>query len=246
MSILYYYGGYGGLDIWQIAIIGITFILAIYSQSKVKGTYEKYKQIPANTQLTGAQIARQILDAHNINDVQVVAGQGAELSDFYDPKKKIVSLSSNIYNTNSIAAVSVAAHEVGHAIQHATDYHFIALRNRLLPMTIVASRFSMIIIMASLMFYSTSFGPTMFWIGIAMYGIVGLFQLVTLPVEFDASKRALNNLQSMNLVAEEDIVGSKKMLNAAAFTYVAAFLSTILTILRLVLMVLGNSGRRRN
>lgn len=242
MMLLYY--GYGGLDTVQLILIGAALLLAVFSQSKVRGTYEKYKQIPANTNLTGAQIAQTILDHHNIHDVQVVPGQGAELSDFYDPKKKIVSLSSNIYNTNSIAAMAVAAHEVGHAIQHATDYKFIAIRNRLLPMTIVASNFSMLIVMLSLIFYSSSIGQTMFWVGIAMYGIVGLFQLVTLPVEFDASKRAINNLQTLNLVADEDIAGSKQMLNAAAFTYVAAFLSTILTILKLVLMVVGGNRRR--
>lgn len=243
--LLLYYSYWGGMSMWQYVLLGVAFLLGIVAQTRVRGTYEKYKQIPAHTQMTGAQIARHILDAHGLQDVEVVPGQGAELSDFYDPKRKLVSLSSNIYNTNSIAAVSVAAHEVGHAIQHATDYKFIAVRNQLLPMTIVASNLSMILIVVSFLFMSTGWGMSLFWVGIAMYGIVGLFQLVTLPVEFDASNRALRNLEQMNLVQAEDIVGSKKMLNAAAFTYVAAFLATVLNILRLVLMVLGG-GRRRN
>ncbi len=236
--------GFYGLDGTQWILILLAFGIAMFAQGRVQSVYAKYKQIPADTNLTGAEIARQILDRHGIHDVQVVPGKGAELSDFYDPKNKIVSLSSNIYNTNSIAAVAVAAHEVGHAIQHATDYSFIALRNRLLPMTIVSQNLGLLLVLISSMFLHTSWGFSLFWVGIAMYGVVGLFQLVTLPVEFDASKRALVNLQEMNLVAADDIDDSKKMLNAAAFTYVAAFLGTIITIIRIVLMFMGGNRRR--
>lgn len=243
--LIYYYGGGQDMMLMWVLIIG-AMAIAAFAQFKVQGTYAKYKQIAAQTNLTGAEIAQKILDHNGIHDVQVVPGQGAELSDFYDPKKKIVSLSSNIYNTNSIAAVSVAAHEVGHAIQHATNYSMIALRNNLLPMTLVASKLSMIVILAGSFMFGSGAGTTLLWVGIALYAVIGLFQLVTLPVEFDASKRALVNLETMGLVGPEDIQDSKKMLNAAAFTYVAAFLATILTILRFVLMALGSSGRRRN
>lgn len=238
------YNMYYGLDFTQLIIIGAAVLLGVIAQMTVMRTYAKYKQIPAQTNLTGAQVAQRILQAHGINDVQVVPGQGGELSDFYDPKKKIVSLSNNIYNTNSIAAVSVAAHEVGHAIQHATNYSFIALRNNLLPLTIISSNLSMFILMIGLIFINSSMGYTLFWVGIVLYGIMGLFQLVTLPVEFDASNRALANLRELQIVPEEDMDDAKKMLNAAAFTYVAAFLATVLTILRFVLMAMGN--RRRN
>lgn len=230
---------------WVYILMIAAVAIAAYSQFKVQGTYQKYKQIPAETQLTGAEVARKILEHNGITDVQVVPGTGAELSDFYDPKNKTVSLSSNIYNTNSIAAVSVAAHEVGHAIQHATNYSFIAVRNSILPMAVVASRFSMIVLMVGAMLIG-SMGPTVLWIGIALYAVVGLFQFVTLPVEFDASKRALANLTSMGIIGGEDLQDSKKMLNAAAFTYVAAFLSTILNIIRFVLIALSGSNRRRN
>lgn len=236
--------GLYNLDGTQLLLFMVAIGIAMFAQGRVQSVYAKYKQIPADTNLTGAEIARQILDRHGIHDVQVVPGKGAELSDFYDPKKKIVSLSSNIYNTNSIAAVSVAAHEVGHAIQHATSYSFIALRNRLLPMTIISQNLGMLFVIISSMFLYTSWGYSLFWVGIAMYGVVGLFQLVTLPVEFDASKRALVNLQEMNLVAPDDIDDSKKMLNAAAFTYVAAFLGTIITIIRIVLLFMGGNRRR--
>lgn len=213
------------------------------AQMRVQSTYQKYKNVRANTNMTGAQVAQYILQANNIHDVQVVPGQGAELSDFYDPKRKIVSLSSNIYNTNSIAAVAVAAHEVGHAIQHATDSKFIALRNLVLPGAIISSKLSMFMILIGSMLFGSQLGNSLFFVGIVMYAVIGLFQLVTLPVEFDASSRALKNLEAYNLVDDSDIEDSKKMLNAAAFTYVAAFLGTVLTVLRFLMMF--NDNRRR-
>lgn len=228
----------------QWILIGIAMIVAIWAQNKVQSTYQKYREIPSSSSLTGAQIAQTILDYHNINDVEVVLGQGAELSDFYDPTKKIVSLSNNVYHTNSIAAVSIAAHEVGHAIQHATGYAFIKLRNKLLPLTIVASNLSIFIIIISSMFINTSSGLTMFLIGIGLYGVIALFQIITLPIELDASKRALVNIETLNLVSPEDLAGANDMLKAAAFTYVAAALGSVITVLRLLLMAFG--GRRRN
>lgn len=245
--ILYIYtNGIYPTELIMYILILAAFAIAMFAQFRVTQTYQKYKRIASQTQLTGAQVAEKILEANGIHDVDVVQGPDRELADFYDPKNKIVNLSSQNYNTNSIAALAVAAHEVGHAIQHATNYNFIAIRNSLLPMTIVASKLSMVLLMIGLMMFGNGVGTTMLWAGIISYGIIGLFQFVTLPVEFDASKRALENLQHLNILTTDEVGHSKKMLNAAAFTYVAAFLGTILTIIRFVLIAMGSSRNNRD
>lgn len=234
MNFAYYFGGDSLLT---MSLVAIAALISIVAQTSIQRTYAKYKQTESTSRLTGRQVAEKILQSNGIYDVRVVQGSGGELSDYYDPKNKIVSLSSNIYNTNSIAAISVASHEVGHAIQHATGYGAIALRNTILPLAIVSNKLSMMILLAGF-FLSV---PVLIWAGIALYGVGGLFQLVTLPVEFDASKRAIQNIQSHAFVDQTDIKDMKKMLNAAAFTYVAAFIATIAQLLRLILI-----ANRRN
>lgn len=211
-------------------------ILVMWSQSKVKGKYEQYSRVAANTHYTGAQIASMILERKGIYDVQVEMGQGL-LSDHYDPKAKIVRLSPNVYNTNSIAAVSIAAHEVGHAIQHAENYGGIALRNTILPAAIVSGHLAWVVIMIGLF----SGLDILFLAGISMLGVIALFQTVTLPVEFNASSRALELLSNMNILNSDEQSYAKDMLSAAAFTYVAALIATLAQIMRLLLM----RGRRR-
>jgi uncharacterized protein len=210
-------------------------ILVMWSQSKVKGKYERYSRVSANTPYTGAQIASMILKRKGIYDVQVEMGQGL-LSDHYDPKAKVVRLSPNVYNTNSIAAVSIAAHEVGHAIQHAENYGGIALRNTILPAAIISGHLAWFVIIIGLFTFDA-----IFFAGIAMLGVIALFQTVTLPVEFNASTRALELLTNIGILNADEKSYAKDMLSAAAFTYVAALIATLAQIMRLLLL----RGRRR-
>lgn len=223
-----------GLE-WGLYFAGIAIVL--FAQFKIQGTYKKYKKVPAESTATGAEVARRILESNGITDVTVVQTEGGTLSDHFDPKKKIVALSPDIYNDNSIASIAVAAHEVGHAIQHHVGYKMIDVRNAILPFAITAGNISWVVIILGFAF---GYFPLMF-VGIGLFSVVALFQLVTLPVEFDASKRALKILQDGNYLYEDEVVGAKAMLRAAAFTYVAGLINTILQILRLVLI----SNRRR-
>lgn len=213
-------------------------IISLAAQMYVQSSYQKYSKISTLSGVTGADIARRILRDKNITDVQVVQSNKGELSDHYDPTKKIVALSPKVYQDHSIASISVAAHEVGHAIQHAESYAFIGIRNKVLPAAIIASKFSMIPIMLG--FFADS--PLFFNIGIAMLGIIALFQFVTLPVEFDASRRAVKILNQEQILTGSELSGSKKMLTAAALTYVAALLGTVLSIMRYISM----RGNRNN
>ncbi|QIK70919.1 zinc metallopeptidase [Erysipelothrix sp. HDW6C] len=227
------------MGFFNFAGMGFVIIAAIISfgaQMFVQSSYSKYRKVRTMGSMTGAEIAQKILDLNNITDVQVIQSSGGQLSDHYDPTKKVVALSPEVYQNNSIASVAVAAHEVGHAIQHAQGYAFIALRNRILPLAIVGNNVGMIAVMIGLFA-----NPTIFWIGIAALSLMALFQLVTLPVEFDASARALRILNDNNLVEPSEVSGARSMLTAAALTYVAALLSTILNLMRYIAVF--NSGR---
>ena len=228
----FHYASYGFLIVAGI----ISFAAQMYVQS----SYQKYSQIDTLSGQTGAEIARRILSDKNITDVRVVESNSGELSDHYDPTKKIVALSPKVYHDHSIASISVAAHEVGHAIQHAESYAFIGIRNKILPLAIVAGKFSMFPIMIGFM----ADIPLFFNIGIIMLGVIALFQFVTLPVEFDASRRAVRILNQEQVLSGSELSGSKKMLTAAALTYVAALLGTVLSILRYLAMR-GNRNNER-
>ena len=220
---------------FQFAGYGFVILAAIVSlasQVYINKAYRKYSGVRASSGLTGADTARRILSENGIYDVDVVQGGGGELSDFYDPTKKIVSLSPKVYQQNSIASISVAAHEVGHAIQHAQGYSMIALRNKILPLANIAGGVSSLPIFLGII---GGFEP-MFWFGIIMLLIVALFQLVTLPVEFDASRRALKIIKSDEYMSPSEYAGAKNMLTAAALTYVAGLVASLLTILRYISM----------
>lgn len=229
--IVFNYGSYG--------FIIIAAIVSMLSQAYIQSNYQKYSNVNTLKGLTGAQIARHILDSKGLFDVQVVQSNRGTLSDHYDPTKRIVALSPKVYNDSSIASVSVAAHEVGHAIQHAEEYVFLAVRNRMLPAVMISSKLSMFPIMLGFFAENT----VLFNIGILMLGVMALFQIVTLPLEFDASKRAVQILDSEQILVGSELAGSKKMLTAAALTYVAALFSTLMTILRYVAI---NNRNRRN
>lgn len=225
-----FFGGYDFILYMAAAVIMMA------AQAKVKGAYNRFSKMRANTSYTGYDVAKLIMQRQGINDVQVEKAQGM-LSDHYDPKAKVVRLSDGVYNTNSIAAISIAAHEVGHVIQHHQGYGFLALRNSILPAAIVAGNLGWGVLIFGLIFSSSS----LMYVGIGMLGIIAMFQLVTLPVEFDASNRALTLLVDEGIVSLDERSYAKSMLSAAALTYVAALIGTLLQILRFALL----ANRRR-
>lgn len=224
----------------QMILYFAAIILVIWAQTKVKGVYEHYSRVQSEKHITGAQVARRILDSHGLHHVEVQMSQNGVLSDHFDPRTNVVNLSPKVYNEDSIASVAVAAHEVGHAIQFAENYSFIGIRNKLLPVAIVSGNLGWFVIIIGLI---SGFMP-IFYIGLAMLGMIALFQLVTLPVEFDASGRALAILRNDGYLSEDEGADAKSMLRAAALTYVAALLATLMQILRLVLMSQRGSRRR--
>lgn len=215
---------------YGIPLLGllITFLAQIYLTS----SYNKYKTQDVKSKKTGAETARTILDLNGLKDVMVKEIQG-NLTDHYDPKKKTVSLSSDIYNGTTIASVSVAAHECGHAIQDKEGYFFLKIRNSIVPLVNFSSKIGYLVVIIGIIFGMTKVAI----IGLIMLLAVLLFQLITLPVEFNASKRAKKILADLNIITNYELDDSKTMLNAAALTYVAGLMTTLLQILRLALII---------
>lgn len=207
-------------------------ILAFWAQSKVKRAYRKYSQIRSASRLNGAQVARKILDMFGLDDVEVVSTEG-ELNDHYNPKTRQVCLSGPIYHNNSIASLGIAAHEVGHAIQHAKGYSFLQLRHTLLKPANLGSSMAFPLFFIGFIFTSFSWLMTL---GIVLFAAAFAFQLVTLPVEYDASKRALANLRSTGLMADQEVDQAREVLSAAALTYVAAATMALTQLIRLIIL----------
>lgn len=222
-----YYGVDNALTL-SLLLAGV-IIMGIV-QAYLKSTYAKYSKVRNKRNITGMQVARRILDSHNLKNVEIYQGEGV-LSDYFDPTKQLIKLSPEVYNGTSIASLAVAAHEVGHAIQHEQKYPAIGIRNIILPYAIQAGNLAWFAI-----FIGFIFAPTFLWIGIGLIGITALFQVATLPLEYNASHRALNILETDGFLDNDEIDGAKKVLNAAALTYVAALLSTVLQLLRLVII----------
>lgn len=225
------WGYENGLTI-LLSIIG--FIIVIYAQSRVTSSYSKYRKVKANSGMSGQEVARKILDNNGLNDIHIVEVKG-ELSDHYDPKRKVLRLSSDIYHNDSIASVSVAAHECGHAIQDKEGYTFMRIRGFLVPIVNFVTYAGYIIGIISLIGGATGYLKVTLLIILASI----LFQLVTLPVEFDASNRANAELLRLGIVDSGEQVHTKKMLGAAALTYVASVISSILNMLRILIMLGG-------
>jgi Zn-dependent membrane protease YugP len=212
-----------GIGNYWLLYVGVPLILGIWAQIRVSGAFKKWGQVRASSNITGADCAREILQAAQIHDVDVVQTDGF-LGDHYDPASKKLCLSSNVYNTPSVAALGIAAHETGHAIQHAKAYAPLKWRMAIVPMTMVASQMLPFIIIGGLWFRITG----LITLGVYCYLILAIFQLITLPVEFDASRRAKIILQQMRIIQPgEEMAGVNSVLNAAALTYVAAFIAAI-------------------
>lgn len=213
----------------------LLMIIPIWAQSKVKSAYRKYSKIATSSGMTGAQTARQILDENGLYDVQIEEVKGT-LTDHYDPKAKVVRLSSGNYHGHSMAAVAVAAHEVGHAIQDAEEYMFLNFRTNLVPLASFGSNTAIFIIIAGIIFSMSN----LILVGIVFMAFAVLFQLVTLPVEFNASSRAMDQLVSTGIIMNNEERETKKVLDAAALTYVAAALVAVAELMRFVLIFLGS------
>ncbi len=223
-------------DSYFLILVVPALILAFYAQFKVNSTYKRYASVLSRRGITGAQAAEMVLREHEIYDVQVVCIQG-NLTDHYDPKRKTISLSQSVYSSTSVAAIGVAAHEAGHAAQYARGYAPIKLRSAIIP----ASQFgSMLGFPLAIMGIIFQFG-ILVTIGIILYGLAVFFQLVTLPVEYNASARAISTLDRSGILGDEELQDAKKVLNAAALTYVAALAASVAQLLRLIL--LSRNGR---
>ena len=223
---------------WTVLLVLPALIISLIAQAKVSSAYKKYSTHSTRS-VTGYTAARAILDANGLSHVSIERVRG-HLTDHYDPQKNVIRLSDSVYDAANVAAVGVAAHEAGHAVQYALGYAPIKLRTAIIPVTRFGSMMAVPLFMIGLLMASESF----MLLGIVLYTTVALFQLVTRPVEFNASRRALKALDTRGILSSEQRVGAKKVLTAAALTYVAALLTSILTLLRLILLA-GNRNSRR-
>ena len=236
----YSYYGYGDFlanNIYVILLIPV-LLLSIWAQAQVSGSFRRYSRVANRRHLTGAQAAEAVLRSHGIYDVPERSRRG-NLTDHYDPRDNTIYLSENVYAASTVAAVGVACHEAGHAVQYAVGYGPIKVRSAIIPVTQFGSRFSFVLLLIGLLLYS----QPLFLVGILLFSLTTVFQLVTLPVEFNASHRALETIEGQGLLDGEELDGAKKVLRAAAMTYVAALLMSALQLLRYVLIFLGRDRR---
>ena len=234
---------------WTFILLVPAMIFAFWAQFKVQSTFKKYDRVGTQRGMTGADAARKILDSNGLYDVKVEYVRW-HLNDHYDPRTNVIRLSDATYGSTSVAALGVAAHEAGHAVQHATGYFPIKLRGAIIPVTRFGSMLAMPLFIIGLLL--TGFmnidpivGQYLMFGGIALFSLSTLFKLVTLPVEFNASSRALRTLEESGMLYGEEISGAKQVLSAAAMTYVAALASSLAALLRLIIIASGSSNRRR-
>lgn len=233
----YYYYDYS----WFVLIPALIFTFVC--QSRINSAYRQYSKVPCSRGITGAEAARAMMDANGLSGVAINILNGSNsLTNYYDPKTKSLNLSREVYGSDSVASVCIACHEVGHAIQDSTHYAPLAFRNGIVPVVNLTQMVSWPLIFFGLIASSMSpYGSLLFEIGVLCFLFVILFHLVTLPVEFNASNRALANMRELSLVDEEDYIGSRTVLRAAAMTYVAALATAVASLLRVLLI----AGRRR-
>ncbi len=237
----YYYG----FDLTYLVLVLPCLILSLWASASVKSTFNRYSKQLSVRRITGAQAAQRVLSANGVGGVRIERVSG-DLTDHYDPKTNVIRLSESVYDSPSVAAIGVACHEAGHAVQYAHNYAPIRLRAAIIPVTNFGSRLAMPLILLGLVLsFMGSFSYTLVYVGIACFGLSLVFQLVTLPVEFNASRRAVQAIAEGNLLTEQEQKGAKKTLRAAAMTYVAATAVALAQLLRL-LVIFGGRGRRRD
>lgn len=239
---MYYYGY--GYDWTYVVLVLPLLIFSLIASANVNKTFKKYSNQLSRRQITGAQAALRVLYNNGVTNVKIEQVSG-NLTDHYDPKSNVIRLSDNVYNSTTTAAIGVACHEAGHAVQYATGYGPIKLRAAIIPVTNIGSKLALPLILLGLIFSALGyFSDAIINIGIGCFGLSLVFQLVTLPVEFNASRRAISAIESADLLAADEIEGAKKTLRAAAMTYVAAAATAFAQLLRLILLFGG--GRRRD
>lgn len=237
---MYYYG----LDWTYVVLVLPCLLLSLLASANVNSTFKKYSTQLSIRRITGADAARRVLSANGVSGVRIEPIRG-NLTDHFDPRSNVIRLSENVYGSTSIAAIGVACHEAGHAVQYAREYVPMKVRAAIIPVTNFGSRLAMPLILLGLVFsYLSYFGDTLIYLGIACFGLSVVFQLVTLPVEFNASRRAVQTIDSAGLLTEEEQRGAKKTLRAAAMTYVAATAVALSQLLRLLVIFGGNRRRR--
>ena len=232
--------GYGYRLDPTIFLVLIGVLLSLWAQNRVNSTFARYSRVRSFSGMTGAEAARRLLNAQGIYDVTVQPVSG-KLTDHYDPRTKVVKLSDSVYNATSVAAIGVAAHECGHAMQHNEGYGPLRFRSALVPVANFGSQLSWPMILLGILF--GGLGSPLVQVGILMFSLAVLFQLVTLPVEFNASRRAIASLEGTHLLEDDELRGARKVLGAAAMTYVAALLVSLAQLLR---FLLAFAGRRRD
>ena len=237
------YPYYYGFDWTYIVLVLPCILLSLWASSNVNSTFKKYASQYSSRRLTGAEAAQRVLSANGVRGVRIDRVSG-NLTDHYDPKTNVIRLSDSVYSSTSTAAIGVACHEAGHAVQYAENYGPIKIRAAIIPLTNFGSKIAMPLILAGiLMTFLGSFSDTLVYLGIAAFGMSLVFQIVTLPVEFNASRRAMQAIESSNILTEDEQRGARKTLRAAALTYVAATAVALAQLLRLILLF-GNRRRR--
>ena len=233
---------YFHFDVYYLVLVLPALLLALWAQFKVNATYKKFSRVHSSRGYTGQQVARMILDQNGLYHVRV-EGISGNLTDHYDPRSNVVRLSQGVYNASSVAAIGIAAHECGHAVQHAEKYAPLQLRSAVIPVTNIGSKLAIPLLLVGVIFNYTP----LIWVGILGYSLVALFQLITLPVEFNASNRALRTIEGNYILLDNENKGAKKVLTAAALTYVAALAASLAQLLRLMLLFggRGSNNRRR-
>ncbi|HBO65825.1 MAG TPA: peptidase [Clostridiales bacterium] len=234
------------MDYLYLILVLPAVIFSLWASIRVNTTFKKYSKIRSMRGITGAEAARRVLDANGLQHIRIEQIPG-NLTDHYDPRSDVIRLSESVYGNTSVAAVGVACHEAGHAVQHAENYAPVKIRAAIIPVTNIGSRLAIPLIILGILLNSLASAPEFLviaYIGVACYGLCTLFQLVTLPTEFDASRRALRCIESYGILGSEEIGGARRVLTAAAMTYVAALAVSLMQLLRLFLMVSGNSRRR--
>jgi len=241
---MYPYGYYYGFDWTYLVLVLPCLILSLWASSSVKSTFNRYSTQYSTRRITGADAAQRVLRNHGVHNVRIerVAGN---LTDHFDPKTNVIRLSDSVYDSTSTAAIGVACHEAGHAVQYATHYAPIKLRAAIIPITNFGSKLAMpLILIGILLSFLGNFSYTLVYLGIACFGLSLVFQLITLPVEFNASRRAICAIDEAGILTQQELVGARKTLKAAAMTYVAATAVALAQLLRLI--VLFGGRRRRN